>query len=643
MTMDVVSECPLQVGSLRWRRESGLVVLTVVCKASFTLRPGRSTASDEQTAIEPEDAYAFNDPEKSLIAITDLAPFKPRAEVIAVGYAYAPGRKPASAITTRLAVGGVDKKLLVTADRAWTGEGQLYEGTRFLKMPLTWERAAFGPSNPVGVESSVAKDESGFIPLPNFLPPSFQLVHAGQPIEPVGYGPIAPSWVPRAARLGQRLAEWDHALFYERPIPTDIDPLYFNAAPLDQQMDRFEPLIRIVLEGLSAEHPVLDTTLEVITPRAVIERASGARDTLNLRCDTLWIDTQHAFATLTWRAQIPLTSMDETVLARVVADRGGEPWGEGRLASPAALPATPLPATPAPAVPPATPLPATPAPVIGIHTLAGIGPIAGIGPLAGSLAVADTEPPISVEEEPEPESEDPPTPPRAAPAPSSAKPMRMVLGAGLGLGGGLALGAMSAKAPESPKDAPPPVTSAPLSPTLNAYAPTLMSLKPGGEAQDAPAEDAAPPAVAPLPEGAPNVPTLVSIPNVAMLPEPSWEAPPPSIEPASEEPSTAPRIRVSELFAEAPKGFGGGAPASAIGGDDALFAAVEDERGFVTLHDYVRLLAAIERGSGATEAGAMGIPRAAMMPIVRVWGRRVAGDAKLCDEAWSMLAKIRAS
>ncbi len=223
--------------------------------------------------------------------------------------------------------------------------------------------------------------------------------------------------------------------------------------------------------------------------------------------------------------------------------------------------------------------------------------------------------------------------------------MRMVLGSGLGLGGGLALGAMSAKAPESPKEAPPPVTSAPLSPTLNAYAPTLMSLKPAVEGEIEEAEDTTPPpAVAPSPAAAPpNVPTLVSVPNVAMLPEPSWDAPPPTIEPASEEPSTAPRIRVSELFAEAPKGLDEGASAPPGESDDALFAAVEDERGFVTLHDYVRLLAAIERGSGATEAGAMGIPRAAMMPIVRVWGRRVAADAKLCDEAWSMLAKIRAS
>src|SRR5262249_51091628 len=67
---------------------------------------------------------------------------------------------------------------------------------------------------------------------------------------------------------------------------------------------------RIVLENLHPDHPRLATNLAGGRPQALVE-ARGKRFLLPLRCDTLWIDTERAMATLIWRGQLPLQRPDE--------------------------------------------------------------------------------------------------------------------------------------------------------------------------------------------------------------------------------------------------------------------------------------------------------------------------------------------
>ncbi len=292
-----------------WQPRPGAWMLTVVCKATYVLMPGESPLAPEQDEPTDADGYWNDDETRSLSFASDLAPFKRRADVLVVGHAFAPKRRPVGSLIARLVVGDVDKTIAVFGDRAWTPEGQLQEGPRFAQMPLRWERAAGGPgtANPVGVRmgSAAVGDRYGAVALPNLQAPGTYLASPAEVLAPVGFGPVAPRWSERVEKLYRHAAGWDPGSWNERPVPDDIDAGYFNAAPGDQQVAEIRSGERMVLENLHADHARLVTSLSQVEPRAVAERAGGSAE-VRLRCDTLWIDTDRGCCSLVWRGQVLL-------------------------------------------------------------------------------------------------------------------------------------------------------------------------------------------------------------------------------------------------------------------------------------------------------------------------------------------------
>src|SRR6185436_20451978 len=67
---------------------------------------------------------------------------------------------------------------------------------------------------------------------------------------------------------------------------------------------------RLVLENLHRDHERLVTRLPGLRPRARLE-AGGSQREIPLACDTLWIDTDRAICTLTWRGFVPLQVPDD--------------------------------------------------------------------------------------------------------------------------------------------------------------------------------------------------------------------------------------------------------------------------------------------------------------------------------------------
>src|SRR5689334_15596354 len=108
--MDVTSACPLRVASVVWQPRPSAWTLTIVCKATFRLEPGESRLAEEQDAPADEDLSWDDGKAQSLHTPSDLVPFKPRADVLLVGHAFAPRGQPARALVTRLTVGEVDKR-----------------------------------------------------------------------------------------------------------------------------------------------------------------------------------------------------------------------------------------------------------------------------------------------------------------------------------------------------------------------------------------------------------------------------------------------------------------------------------------------------------------------------------------------------
>jgi hypothetical protein len=234
--MDVLATGPLPVASLVWHPRPGTWVLTVVCKATFVLRPGECVLAPLQEPPLDEDRFVGDDPSRSLRCPRDLVPVKPGADVILVGQAYAPERRPVREMDVRLAVGEVDKTIEAVVDRTVRPDGSVREGPPFAAMPLVYERTGGGPgtANPVGVRRDV-RDADGGMKLPTLQRPGASLHNV---FEPVGFGPIAASWPERQGRLGAAGAGWSYRDLAQRPLPEGMDLAFFNAAPRDQRSAR---------------------------------------------------------------------------------------------------------------------------------------------------------------------------------------------------------------------------------------------------------------------------------------------------------------------------------------------------------------------------------------------------------------------
>src|SRR5262245_17960117 len=123
--MDVVSLSPLRTGSVVWQPRRGSWVMTAVCKATYTLEPSESPLAVEQEYPNEDDNHWNDDAARSLYSSSDLVPFKPRADVMLVGHAFAPRKDPLRSFVARLVVGEANKALDVCCDRSFAQDGTL--------------------------------------------------------------------------------------------------------------------------------------------------------------------------------------------------------------------------------------------------------------------------------------------------------------------------------------------------------------------------------------------------------------------------------------------------------------------------------------------------------------------------------------
>ncbi len=324
--MNVISVGPFLTGSLVWRPAPELWVLTVVAKATFALKPGKASLAAEQQGLHPREGHWGDDETRSLYAPNDLVPFKRRVDVVLVGQAFAPKGAPARSLAARLAVGSIDKAIDVHANRALTREGEIREGAPWASMPLLYERAAGGLDtwNPVGVSLDAPPDAYGQRVLPNLRPVTAAHGEPTEPVAPIGFGPIAASWRVRRDRLRQRAEAWNEARYEDVVLGDDFDAGYFQVAPADQQLEALRDEEAIVLEHLHAEHPRLATQLSGLQPKAFVDIPGQTPRDLRLVADTLWIDTDRAICTVTWRGQVPLVAREQPGRVLVAAAGPGQ-------------------------------------------------------------------------------------------------------------------------------------------------------------------------------------------------------------------------------------------------------------------------------------------------------------------------------
>ncbi|MFO0613517.1 MAG: DUF2169 domain-containing protein [Polyangiaceae bacterium] len=316
--MEILGSPPFTAATLIWQGPGRQWNLTVVCKSTFALVPGRCPLAAEAEPIHAEEQHWEDDPTRSLSAPRDLVPFKLRAEVILVGSAFAPRSQEVTSLVARLRVGSVDKSIEVVGARTITSAGTLRQGAPWQSMPLLYERAAGGPGtwNPVGVPAGFV-DRHGRRSLPNLQPVGFDLATGDPP--PIGFGPISEDWAIRSDRLGDA-KEAMRGAFHERPLPRGLDARFFQSALADQTLADLDRAPTLRLDGLHPDAPSLTTELERVDPQVTLELEGRSPREVPVRADTLWIDTERGLATLTFRGHVHLERRDAPGVVRITTD-----------------------------------------------------------------------------------------------------------------------------------------------------------------------------------------------------------------------------------------------------------------------------------------------------------------------------------
>jgi hypothetical protein len=321
--VEALAHGPFAVGAMVFRDTQGRLIGTIVAKASYALAVGVCPLLDTPMDVQERDGHWDDDPTKSVHVPSDLVPFKRAPEVVVMGSAFAPDGRPVPSVMTRVVVGSVDKTVEAWGPRFFRLDGSLEDPQRQRRFSLRYEHAAGGPDtdNPAGIDVTRA-DGWGRHRLPELLPPTWTPETPGQHAPTSSFGPIAAHWPARSRDLAEADRAWlEHIV--ARPLPPGFPSSFFQAAPRDQWLVRpLAPNERLVLENLHASHARLTTSLPGIEPYAAV--LGGKGDPIRMLGDLLFVDTDRAICTLTFRAHVPLDEGAGAIRVLVV----GVPMGK---------------------------------------------------------------------------------------------------------------------------------------------------------------------------------------------------------------------------------------------------------------------------------------------------------------------------
>jgi hypothetical protein len=309
---------------------AGIDTLYVIIKATVNLRPALSLA-DVQVPPTLADEY-YEDPAVSSLRYgTEMHIGKLGTDVLLIGRAWAPDKRPVQRMQVGMRVAERQKLILVTGDRVWQ-DGVPSSPQPFESMPLIWERAFGGihrdgdtvaaeERNPVGCGFAGGRSASAMqgLPVPNLEDPAAPLQQVGQAANPACLAPIAPSWLPRRAYAGTYDERWQRS---RAPyLPDDFDPRFFQAAVPEFSFDRYlQPGEQVHAVGVTPDGPILFAIPDSLL--SVTVTVAGAAQAPDVNLETLSIEPDENRACFTWRAAVPCDRKALKV-EKIVVSRAG--------------------------------------------------------------------------------------------------------------------------------------------------------------------------------------------------------------------------------------------------------------------------------------------------------------------------------
>jgi hypothetical protein len=317
--------------------------LTLIVKGTFDVRrDGRTRLAKAQLPLSGDEHEG--DATTPVRYESDLVPFKPRADLLCVGRAHAPGGQPVTSLAVRFGLADRPKEIRVFGDRRLRMIGPTPEigpPEPFTAMDLSYCRAfggadpqdpdgmSFCPTNPLGRGYARNVGAQRDRPMPNLEDPRRPLHDLGQPQAPAGFGPVGRTWQPRLALAGTYDERWQRERAPEPPA--DFDYRFCNAAPADQQVDGYlRGDERLWVENMHPELARLTVILPGIRIRGFVEAAADRRDEsavvaglreLRLRLDTVWLDMDALRLVLVWRAGLYAAHLAEGGALLIGAER----------------------------------------------------------------------------------------------------------------------------------------------------------------------------------------------------------------------------------------------------------------------------------------------------------------------------------
>jgi hypothetical protein len=297
----------------------------LVAQAKATYRippPGQQypRLADPQLPLLNADVFEGEPGESGLIFEADHAWFKPRCDVLVHASAHAPGEQAVKQLDVGFRVGSCLRTARVIGNRLWR-RGLLglvpSDPEPFTSVPISYGRAFGGTrmheglpqpyaANPIGCGFGGAPGDTSLVdtPVPNIEEPGTPIDNPRERYRPLSFGPIGRSWAGRVEHGGTYDQRWIDETF--PLLPEDFDPRFFQAAPVEQQIDyptggeevafihlhRSRPQLRFVLPQLKLSMVVLDQQRKVHKLEPVV--------------DTLSFDLDAELFTVVWRARHPL-------------------------------------------------------------------------------------------------------------------------------------------------------------------------------------------------------------------------------------------------------------------------------------------------------------------------------------------------
>jgi hypothetical protein len=307
----------------------------VVMRGAFVAGAGGSLEmADEQQPLVTSDTYRGDPATSVLRQESDLAPYKPKTDVLVEGAGYAPGGKPVGRFTTSLKItrpgrdGGVvcEKQLLITGERWWKPglirSWRLTEPEPVARVPIGYDLAFGGtvtieepgkktkhfhcPHNPVGrgywpKEAIGASYRHRTLPAPQILAPNEPSHPFGRGGQPQGYGPIGKTWQPRLPLAGTYDEHWKEKIWPN--LPPDFDFAYWNCAHPDLQVPFLQGDESIHLTNLTPSGS-LTLHLPGVLPFVLVRYQHGVLAPAPAHLDTVFIEPDAGRVSLVWRATI---------------------------------------------------------------------------------------------------------------------------------------------------------------------------------------------------------------------------------------------------------------------------------------------------------------------------------------------------